>query len=57
LEGSDDTVGIIVEDVGVKVKDVGDFVDIGLFVEVDGLFEETYSYEGGVFPKRSKTFE
>ena len=58
LEGIDDTVGIIVED-------VGEFVDIGLLVEVDGffeelidgLFEEVYSYEEGGFPKRSNAFK
>ena len=64
-DGVDDAVGIIVEAVGVKVKDVGDFVDMGLLVEVnglfeesfDGLFEETYSYEEGGFPKRSNAFK
>ena len=47
---SDDTVGII-------VKDVGEFIDIGLFVEIDGFFEDTSSCDESGFPKRSKAFE
>ena len=56
----------VVDEVGDReVVDVGEFVDIGLLVEVDGLFEEsfdglfeeTYSYEEGGFPKRSKAFK
>jgi hypothetical protein len=42
LEGSDDTVGVKVEAVGVKVKDVGDFVEMGLLVEENGLYEESF---------------